>query len=177
MNLQTVEIASLAGLIAAPFFSTIQMGTVDAIIVTGCHRKTIDHINRVGIQFFPGFSQQTEQGQEQIGNAVQTAIEAALFQDLRNVPIFLQVDTCLLNISTKMQCRCDGSGHHFGIAHLALSVFVMMKSFQHIVTKAINCYNLGVHAILRFGFGLVPINFTRFRMDFLVISPLGGYLG
>jgi len=52
-----------------------------------------------------------------------------------------------------------------------------MECFQHVVTKAKYCYNLGVHAILRSRLGLVTINFTSFRMDFLLTSPLGGNLG
>ena len=81
-----------------------------------------------------------------------------------------------LNIPTKVQRSDNRRGHNFGIADLALWVFVVMQGFQHIVTKAKYCYNLGVHATLRFRLGLVTINFTRFRMDFL-IPPQGGNLG
>ena len=59
---------------------------------------------------------------------------------------------------------------------LLLPIFVVEKSFEHIVTQAKYCYNLGVHASLRFSFGLVTINFTRFRMDFLM-PLLDGNLG
>ena len=43
---------------------------------------------------------------------------------------------------------------------------MVMQGFQHIVTQAKDCYNLGVHAILGSSFGVSTLNFTRFRMDF-----------
>jgi len=66
MDFETVEEAILAGLIPAPLFSVVQMAATNAVVVARRHRKAIQHVNRVLIQGFPGLTQQTKQGQEQI---------------------------------------------------------------------------------------------------------------
>jgi hypothetical protein len=43
----------------------------------------------------------------------------------------------------------DGCGHHFRICPLGLRIISVMEGIQPIVTKALNCYNSGVHAFLR----------------------------
>jgi ammonia channel protein AmtB len=43
-------------------------------------------------------------------------------------------------------------------------------------TQVKNCYNLGVQAILWLFLGW-SLNFTRFCMDFFIMSPQGGNLG
>jgi len=49
--------------------------------------------------------------------------------------MFLQKHAKLFHISTKGQGRHDRSGHHFGVAHLALSILVMAQSYQNIGTN------------------------------------------
>ena len=121
--------------------------------------------------------QETEEGQpHDRRNAVQAANETALAQHPGNIAILLQMFSRRFEISPEEQCSGNGGGHDFGICHLALRVFGMMQGFQHIVTQAKYCYNLAVYAILRYRLGLVTVNFTRFRMDFLM-PLLGGNLG
>ena len=45
------------------------------------------------------------------------------------------------------------------VTHLALLVFVVMKRFQHVVTQAKNCYNLGIHVAswLCYGFATTTL--------------------
>jgi hypothetical protein len=110
--------------------------------------KAVDHVNQVGVQLFPGLTQQAEQGLEQICDPMQPTIETALAQHFRNIAIFLQVLQRLLEVPAKVQRSHNRRRHHFGIPNLALWVFLMMQCFQHIVTKTKDCYNLSVHAIL-----------------------------
>jgi hypothetical protein len=51
-------------------------------------------------------------------------------------------------IPFEIQHRNDGGGHHFGIRHPALPIFMVMQGFQHVITQAKNDYNLGVHEFL-----------------------------
>lgn len=55
-------------------------------------------------------------------------------------------------VAVKKERNYDCSGHHFGIDHLPLRIFKMMKGFKrdHIITQAKDCNNLSVHAIHRF---------------------------
>jgi hypothetical protein len=177
MDLETIEIALFAGLIPPPNFTSIEMGATNAVVVTRCHRKTVNNVDRAGIQFLPDFAQQAKQGQEQSSNPVQTPVETALFQHVWNVAIFLKMCSGFLHVPPKVKSRYDSGCHDFGIRHLALLIFVMMNSLQHIVTQAINCYNLAVHVILRFGFWFCTFYYTGFRMDYYFLSPLGGNLG
>jgi hypothetical protein len=48
-------------------------------------------------------------------------------------------------IAAKIKRSNDRSAHHFSIAHYTLLIFLMMKTFQHIVNQTKNGYNLGVH--------------------------------
>jgi hypothetical protein len=177
MDFETVEVAFLAGLKSPPRLTMIEMATANPIIVTCGKGKAIDDINRAGVQLFPGLTQQVEQGQEQICDPMPSTIEATFPQHMGNIAIFLQVMPRLLKVPAEVQYSHDRRSHYFGVADLALWVFVMAQGFQHVVTKAKDCDNLGVHAILRFSVGSSTINFTRFRMDLSVRSPLGGNLG
>ena len=79
---------------------------------------------------------------------MQSPIEATFAQHVRNIAFFLKIFPRKLKIPSKIQCRYDRSRHYFGVAHLTLRVFMMMKSFQHIIAQAKHCYNLAVHVIL-----------------------------
>src|SRR5512141_222040 len=85
---------------------------------------------------------------------MQTTIEAALAQHPWHVAFISQRLTGFLVVATIANGSQDGSGHHFRVRHLALSILVMLHGFQHIVTQAKHCYNLAVHAFLRYRFGL-----------------------
>jgi hypothetical protein len=50
-------------------------------------------------------------------------------------------------VAVKVPGRQHGGGHHFGIAHWAVGVFVMMKCFQDVVTPTVNDYDLIVHGV------------------------------
>ena len=143
MDFETIEKASFARLIAAPFCTTVKMASANAIIVACSYRKTIHHVNRVLVQRFPGFTQQAEQHQEQIGYSMIPPIETTFSQHLGNIAVFPHVCSGFLHIPAKVQRCDDGSRHHFSIADLALGVFKMMERFQQIVTKAKNCYYSG----------------------------------
>jgi hypothetical protein len=56
-----------------------------------------------------------------------------------------------------------GGGYHFSIADLALRVFAVMKGFQHIVTKAKDCYKLALNlAAFISGWLVITAGTTRF---------------
>jgi hypothetical protein len=56
MDLQAIEIAPLAGLIASPIFASVASRTADAVIVTRGHRVDIQNIDRFAIQVLPGLA-------------------------------------------------------------------------------------------------------------------------
>jgi hypothetical protein len=76
---------------------------------------------------------------------MQTSIETALAQHVRNVTFRLQQFAGKLEVPTMILSSHESSGHNFSIAHLALLIFMMVKGFEHIVAQAKYCYNLGVH--------------------------------
>jgi hypothetical protein len=51
-------------------------------------------------------------------------------------------------VTSKVQCGNQCSGQHFGIAHAALAVFMMIDAFQKVVTKVKKYSNLIVHGHL-----------------------------
>src|SRR4030067_334137 len=176
MDLQTIKVTSLAGLVTPEIFSPVQPTPLDTIVVATRNRETVDHIDRVAIQLLPGFTQQTEQSQEQIRIAVPATIEAALPQHVGNVAFRLEHSASFLQIPAIIQSRHDRSGHDFRIRHLTLRIISMVKRFQHIVTQAINCYNSGVHVFLRFVAVLSPSTLPETHGFFTSIAQ-GGNLG
>src|ERR1051326_2289105 len=71
-------------------------------------------------------------------------VETTFLQHGWNVTMFFQKRPRLFQVPSK-EGRCHNrSGHDFRITHLTLDIFMMMKSFQNIVTNAINGYNLTV---------------------------------
>jgi hypothetical protein len=60
-------------------------------------------------------------------------------------------------VTTKVERSHQSNRHDLNIADAALAIFKMVKSFQKIIAKAENCYNLAVHVVSWFGFGLVTV--------------------
>jgi hypothetical protein len=79
---------------------------------------------------------------------MQSTIEAALTQHARNLTLFRKKAAGKAKITFEVQRRHDGSCHNFGITHLALLIFKMMKPFQHVFAETKNDYNLGIHESL-----------------------------
>jgi len=78
MDPDAIKVAFFAWNIAAPVFTLVNFSSWNAIIVANGNWLAIDHINRVLVQFLPGFAKPQEQGQEQLGDVMQAAVEAAL---------------------------------------------------------------------------------------------------
>jgi hypothetical protein len=108
---------------------------------------------------------------------MQTTIEATFAQHLGNVALTSQKLAGVFEVPGKTQCGDNRSGHDFCISHLALWIFVMSHSFEHIVTQAKDCYNLVVHVFSWVSRGLGTNNFTRKHMDLLIRSSQGSNLG
>jgi hypothetical protein len=176
MDFQNVKETFFAGLLLAPFFSTEQMVASNTVVVAHCDWMANNQVYRGLFQCFPGFSQQIEQGQEQIHDPMSATVEAVLSQNFGNITMLLQLHYSFFDINSVILCRHKSRGHDFGIIDLALRINEMVKCFQHIVTKVKYYYNLAIHAILRFRSGFVTINFIRSRMDF-GLEPLSGILG
>jgi len=100
---------------------------------------------------------------------MQTTIDATATQKMFDIAMLVQKAVGLRLIPAKMLCGCQSNGHDFGIADPTLAIFPMVKCLQNIITKAENCYNLTVHVSSWFGCGFSNFNFTRSRMDFLLI--------
>jgi len=80
---------------------------------------------------------------------MKSTIEAALAQHIRNVMIFNQIAAGPTEITFEVQHRNEGSGHYFGIRHLALCIFVMMQALEQVIAQTKNDYNLGIHEFLQ----------------------------
>ena len=102
MDLEPIKVAFLAGLIASKGFFLIKLAALDAIVIAGSDRKAVDDVNRMAVQLLPGFSQQAEQAQEQVGVRVPATIKAAFAQQVRNVAICFEHLTSFLKISAKV---------------------------------------------------------------------------
>lgn len=77
MNLEAVEIPSLAGLIASVRLVSVEFGTSDTDVVTDGNGKTVDDVDAFGIQGFPHLSQEVEDGCQGVSESMQASIEAA----------------------------------------------------------------------------------------------------
>jgi hypothetical protein len=66
----------------------------------------------------------------------------------------VQKATSRFKVATEVEHSDDGCRHDFGIAHLALGIFGMVKSLQQVVTQTLYCYYLGIHMFLLVGCGL-----------------------
>jgi hypothetical protein len=73
---------------------------------------------------------------KQLRNAILTTIKTALSQHIRYVALLFHKSTSCFHVPAEKDCCHDGSGHNLGITNPALYIFVMMKSFQNIVTQA-----------------------------------------
>jgi hypothetical protein len=123
------------------------------------------------VEFLPDFSEQVEQGEKQIMNAMQSSIEATFPQHVGNVAFYPKHMAGLLKVSAKAQGSHDGRGHDLGIRHLTLRVIAIVKSFQHIVTQTKDSYNLSVHRFTCNWYGLVTFPIYTKPMDFSTFSP------
>lgn len=155
-----------AGLATPPSFTPVAFGATDTIVIAGGDGKAIDNIDRVSIQRFPGLAQRRKQVQKQLRSPMQTTIQSTLREGFWNIAMIMQKTSSRFKVAPEVQHGNDCQCHYFCIAHLALPIFVMVKCLQKVVTQAINCYNLVVHVVTWFGFGLVTFNFTRCHMDF-----------
>ncbi len=168
MDFATIEVAFLAGLIALISFTVINIAVANPLVVTPCDWKAIDDIDRMLIERFPGFSNEVKEDLVRIGQAMQTKIEATFTQHMHYVAVLIQETAGLRLAATKVkrsyQCNC----HNLCIADPALEIFVMVKSFQKIVIKAENCYNLAIHVASWFRCGFSNCNFTRSHMEFSI---------
>lgn len=90
MDPDAIEVVLFARNVASPLFALVDLRALDAIIVADRNRKAIDHIRGSLVQLLPSFTQAKEQGQEQLGDPMQTAVEAAFAELVRNVATVIQ---------------------------------------------------------------------------------------
>lgn len=166
MDLETIEVPSLAGLITAPFFASIQATARDVVVVADCHQKAVDGVDQALIQFFPGLYQHPKQGQEEFTDAMQTTNEAAFSQPPENITIFHQETLCCLEIANEVKYGCDGSGHDFGIADLRNG-----KGLSKGRRTDNKLLQFGCPCVPPFSFDLLTENFTRNAWIFHLICP------
>lgn len=70
MQLQAIEIPFLAGNIAAIDFVVIEFGMRNTIVIADRNRKAIQAIDRIRIKRFPGFTEDPDQGEQQVADPV-----------------------------------------------------------------------------------------------------------
>jgi hypothetical protein len=154
MNLETVEKALLAGDVAAMGLIGIELAAPNALVVAHGNRKTVHAVNGFRVQVLPRLSQDREQGEKQIPDAMQPPIEPTLAQHGGNHAIAFQILPSGFKIASKENNRGNRRCHHLCIGHLTLGIFRMMQRLEQIVTQAINGYNTVVHGSLQWlGFG------------------------
>lgn len=78
MDLHSIEVAPLAGLVAAPGLAAVAPGAVDADVVAGRHGEAVDHVEAYRIEVVPKARQDMEQRRQQVGAAVKAADESAV---------------------------------------------------------------------------------------------------
>jgi hypothetical protein len=162
MHAHTAEKALLAGNVAPPGLALIKLAAPDAIVIAGGDRKTVQYVAGALIEQLPGFTQREEESQKQVGNAIQPMIEAASTLHMRHIAIYIQKLAAHPVIPSEIQHRNDCFGHHFRIRQMALAILAVFQSFQQIVSQAKYEYNLGVHALLRYRFGLSTFTVPKF---------------
>jgi len=128
-------------------------------------------VKKGGIKYLPVFAQREKEGRKQLGNSMQTTIEAVSNQHMRNIVILTQKLASHTKVASKVQHRDNRRSHHFCIAQLALSIFDVLQSFQQIVTQARYEYNLSVPAFLRFCFGLSTYTLPENVWEFYRATP------
>lgn len=175
MQLEPIKIAPLTGLIAAPNLSLLAFGAQAAVIIASCHRVAVQDLHRLRVLVFPILTQGAELGPDQRVQVMQATVacpgglarEAALTEQTGNVALIGQGVARSFKVPGKKQGGHKHGGHDLRIAHLTLGIFVMVKSFQHVVTQTINRYNLGVQGFTCKWFGFVTHQFTRNLWIFL----------
>ena len=145
MQFETIVEPLFGCLVAAIDFTLVKFCSRNAVVVTDHDRKGIDGIVAVGVQRFPVFRQQVEQGQEEWFDPMQATRKATFAQHPGHVTLAQQKAARLAEITAEIQRSNQCGCHYFSIAHLALAIFMMMKGFQYIVTQTKNGYNLGIH--------------------------------
>ena len=100
-----------------------------------------------------------------------TTIEAASTQPVRYIVILTQKLASHTKVASKVQRRDNRRGHHFCIAQLALLILEVMQSLQQVITQAKYEYNLCVHALLQYRFGLSTFTLPEFTWTFLSATP------
>ena len=107
---------------------------------------------------------------------MESAIETAATHHVWNVTMFTQILARQTEIPLEVQHRHDGGGHHFGIRHLTLAIFMVLQGFEHIITQAKYDYNLRVHEFFLYVEVGIP-QLYRKLMDFPIPTALSSNLG
>jgi len=82
---------------------------------------------------------------------MQPSIQSTATQHRRDIRLPLEQGPRQLDIAAKIVRGHKGRRHDLGVTHLALSVFNALHRFEHVVTKTVYSYDLGVHELLLFG--------------------------
>jgi len=171
MHPYSIEKAFFAGDVTPPFLTLIELTARDAVVVADGNWVTVQDVAGTLIEHLPVFAQRQKQGQKQVGDAMQTTVIAASTQHMRHVAILTQKLAAHSKVPSEIQ-HCDNCGrHHFCILQLALPILNVMQGLQQIITQAKYEYNLGVHALLRYCFGLSTFTLPEFAWTFSS-SPL-----
>src|SRR4030095_11671588 len=90
MNLDAIEVALLAGLIAAIGLCAVDAVASDADVVADGYGRRVEDVNRLFVELLEGLAQQPKQGHEQMIESMQSSTQLALAHHMRNVALFLQ---------------------------------------------------------------------------------------
>lgn len=120
MDLHSIEVAPLAGLVAAPGLAAVAPGAVDADVVAGRHGEAVDHVEAFRIEVVPKARQDMEQRRQQVGAAVKAADESAVAKPVGEIALLVEKRLRLREIAAKEpgggQCR----GQDFRVAEPAM---------------------------------------------------------
>lgn len=121
-------------------------------------------------------AQSEKQRQEQVGHPMQSAIETASAQHVRNVTMFTQILSRQTEVPFEIQHCNDGGRHYIRIRRLTLSIFRMLQRFQHVITQT---KTTAICVSVSFSFTVVVGIHQRYRklMDFPFPATLGSDLG
>ena len=177
MNLQAVEIPSLAAGIAAKsiscFFNGIDAAPLNANVIADGHGGAVEDEGGFFGAALPERAQPQEEGFKDVSEPMEALVELPTTEALLEVALFGQEDHGRFEVAAIEAGCCQGNSDDFSVGESTLRMFAMSLALEEVVGQAIDCGYGGIH-VGRSGsgsFGSLPDQLPAWTSPFQLKTP------